>query len=558
MSRPQEGADLRRARDGALFSSIGVRGWLLGALMLTMAGRAQTQTVCQRPAMIRVRTRSPFDATDSARLGQSYLVRRKFGCAANAFSTANKREPRDASYLYFLGLSLEREGSEEASLQPLQEAAQRDAASAAVHVARGEALDEQGRRPEAEVEWRAALAIDATSGEALDRLSSDLLKDKDFLGVVSLLGEGRDRDSLSQTQTLNLGEALGLLVRMKEATAVLEGGLQRYPGSAALADELATVEVLAGQQDQAYATLKKAMEEHPGDRPTETLYLRTLISGHSKDADGWAKKLIAEHPRDSEILYLDANLARSEGNSARAMELIERSLAANAEDYKAQDLYAGLLVERGDFKGAQEHLEKAIALGDPDSDVRYQLFRVQTRLGDTAEAQKNLQAYTSRRATDKGRIDTAVDVDRGDQAMRGGDAAGAATLYRQALELAPGEALIHYKLSRALDALHDNAGELTELQRAIEFDPDFAEALNQMGYLSLHGGDTEKAEKFFLEATKASPSYVVAWTNLAVAYASEAKWQLAEDATDHALRLDPGNSVAARLKASIAGSRSTP
>jgi tetratricopeptide (TPR) repeat protein len=558
MSRRQEAVELGAARNGALYSAIGVGGWLLCVLVLTAAAGAQTQAGCQRPATIRVRTGTSFAALDSARLGHWYLERQMFACAVSAFSAANKGEPMNASYLYFLGLSLEREGKAEASLQPLQEAERRDPKSAAARVARGEALDELKRRPEAEAEWRAALAIDSSSGEALDQLSNDLLQDKDFLGVVSLLGEGRDRDSLSQTQTLNLGEALGLLVRMKEAIAVLEGGLQRYPGSAALADELATVQVLAGQQEQAYEILKKAMAEHPGDRPTETLYLRTLISGHSKDADGWAEKLIAEHPQDGEILYLGADLARNEGNSGRALELIERSLAANADDYKAQDLYAGLLIERGDFKGAQEHLEKAIALGDPDSDVRYQLFRVQTRLGDTVEAQKNLQAYTSRRATDKGRIDTAVDVDRGDQAMRELDAASAASFYRQALQLAPNEALIHYKLSRALDQLHDTADELDELQRAIELDPNFAEALNQMGYLSLHGGDSPKAEQFFLAATKASPSYVVAWTNLAVAYASEAKWQQAEDATDHALRLDPGNSVAARLKASIANSRSTP
>jgi tetratricopeptide (TPR) repeat protein len=489
-----EAVGLGATRKGALSAAIGGGGWVLGAVVLAMAAGAQT---------------------------------------GNG-------------------------GEGHAPSQPLQKAARLDPASAASHVARGKALDGLKRRPEAEAEWRAALSIDPLLGEALDQLSNDLIQDKDFLGVVSLLGEGRGRDTLSQTQTLNLGEALGLLVRMKEAIAVLEGGLQRYPGSAALADELATVQVLAGQQDQAYATLKRAMAGHPRDRPTETLYLRTLISGHSKDADGWATKLIAEHPRDGEILYLCADLVRSEGNSAQALALVERSLAADAEDYKAQDLYAGLLVEQGDFKGAQEHLEKAIALGDPDSDVRYQLFRVQTKLGDTAEAQRNLQAYTSRRATDKGRIDTAVDVDRGDQAMRDGDAAGAATFYRQALQLAPDEALLHYKLSRALDQLHDSAVELNELQRAIQLDPNFAEALNQMGYLSLHGGDTEKAERYFVEATKASPSYVVAWTNLAVAYASEGKWQQAEDATDHALRLDPGNSVAASLKASIAESRSTP
>lgn len=436
--------------------------------------------------------------------------------------------------------------------------AQADAASAAAHVTRGEALDRLGRRREAEAEWRAVLTIDASSGEALDGLSNDLTKDKDFLGVVSLLDQGRERGSLSETQTLNLGEALGLLARQKEAIALLNGGLLRYPDSAPLADELATVQILAGQQEHAYETLQRVLAEHPGDRPTETLYLRALMSGKSDKAAAWAEKIIAEHPRDAEMLYLGAELAQSGGDPKRAMELVKRSLAADAKDYKAQKLYADLLMESGDLQGAKEHLEKAIALGDSESDVRYQLFRVETKLGNTAEAKERLQAYRSRQAADKGRIDTAVDVDRGNLAMQNGDPAGAAALYRQALQLSPDEALIHYKLSRALDALHHSVEELDELQRAIQLDPNFAEPLNQMGYLSLHGGDAEKAEEFFVAATKASPSYVVAWTNLAATYASEAKWHQAEDATDHALRLDPGNRIAARLKASIAESRSTP
>ena len=300
------------------------------------------------------------------------------------------------------------------------------------------------------------------------------------------------------------------------------------------------------------------MAEHLADRSTETLYLRTLISGKSEKAAPLAEKLVAERPQDAEILYLSADLARSEGNLMRAQELVKRSLDANAKDYKAQELYASLLVESGDLHGAQEHLEKAIALGNPELDVRYQLFRVQTKLGDIAGANGSMQAYRSRRASDKGRIDTAEDVDRGNRAMQDGDPASAASLFRQALQLSPDEALIHYQLSRALDQLHDNVQEWSELQRAIQINPHFAEALNQMGYLRLHGGNARKAEEFFLAATKASPSYVAAWTNLVAAFASDANLQQAEEATEHALRLDPGNTIAVKLKASIANSRSTP
>jgi tetratricopeptide (TPR) repeat protein len=526
--------------------------------VLTASAVGQAHTGGERPAEIRVRTETPFAAEDSARLGHWYLDRKLFSCAGKAFSAASNQQSNNSSFLYFLGLSLEREGKLEASLKPLQKAARRNPMSAAPHLARGEAFDLLQRRPEAEMEWRSALTIEPSSGEALDHLSNDFLPDKNFLGMVSLLGQGRDKDSLSQTQTLDFGEALGLLARLEEAIAELKGGLHRYPGSAPLADELATVQILAGQQKQAYETLQAATAEHPGDQSTETLYLRTLISGKSEKASPLAEKLIAEHPQDAEILYLDANLARSEGNSMRAQELAKLSLAANANDYKGQELYASLLVESGDLRGAQQHLAKAIALGDPESDVRYQLFRVQTKLGHTAGANKSLQAYTSRRASEKSRIDTAEAVDRGNRAMRSGDPASAASLFRQALQLSPDEALIHYQLSSALDQLHDSDQEWIELQLAIQLNPDFAEALNQMGYLRLHAGDAQKAEEFFLAATKASPSYVGAWTNLAAPFASEAKWQQADDATNHALRLDPGNNIAVRLKASIANSQSTP
>lgn len=537
-------------------STTSLGAFLLSVVVLTTTAAAQT--VCPRPPGIRVRTGTSFAAADSASLGHWYLEQKSFSCAARAFSVASHELPNNSSFLYFLGLSLERDGKMEASLKPLQEAARLDPTNPAPHVASGEVFDLLNRRTEAETEWRSVLAIDPSSGAALDHLSNDLIQDKDFLGVVSLLGQGRNSNSLSQAQTLNLGEALGLLARLDEAITVLKDGLQRYPGSAALADEMATVQLLAGQQELAYSTLQRAITEHPEDRPTEALYLNALINGKSEKAAPWAEKLIAEHPKDAGILYLGAELAWSTGDSTRAEELIKRSLASDASDYKAQHLYGTVLVQRGDLHEAEEHLEKSIALGDPEPDVRYQLSRVQKRLGDTAGSKKSLQTFMSRNASEKSRIEAAEDVAQGDQAMQRGDPAASASLFRQALQMLPDAALIHYKLSRALDQMHESAEEWGELQRAVQLDPNFAAALNQMGYLSLHGGDPQKAEGFFDAATKASPSYVIAWTNLAATFASEAKWQQAEDATDHALRLDPGNNIAKRLKASIVNSRSTP
>lgn len=527
---------------------------LLLSGVLTVA--AQAQTGCPRPVAIRARNGTSSAAADSVRLGRWYLDRKLYSCAAQAFTVASKLRPDQSTYLYLLGVSLEKSGKVVAALKPLQAAARLDSVNVAPHVASGEAFDLLHRRADAEAQWRAALVLNPTSGAALDGLSNDLLKDKDYLGVVSLLRQGRSKDTLSQVQTLNLGEALALLARLNDAIAVLKSGLQRSPDSVSLADEMATVQLLAGQQELAYATLQRVIAEHPGDRTTETLYLRALINGNSGKAALYAAKLIAEYPKDAEILYLGAHLAQIAGNYKQAEELVMRSLALNADSYKAQQLYGMLLMQRGDLQASRRHLEKAIALGDDDPGVRYQLAHVEMKLGETAEAKKSLQGFMGRQASQKGLIDTAEDVAQGDGAMRDGKPALAASRYRQALQLLPAKALIHYKLSRALDQLHESTEEWTELQRAVQLDPHFAQALNQMGYLTLQSGNGQKAAEYFQAATKASPLYVVAWTNLAAAFASEARWQQAAKATEQALRLDPDNKAALELKALIADSQS--
>ena len=116
--------------------------------------------------------------------------------------------------------------------------------------------------------------------------------------------------------------------------------------------------------------------------------------------------------------------------------------------------------------------------------------------------------------------------------MTAGDPAQAVSLYKEALETDPDEPLLYYKLSRALDKVKDFAGEKAALQRAIQLNPNLAEAQNQMGYLADRDGDLAQAEGYFRVAVRASPSYVAAWINLAATLASQAKWQDARQALE--------------------------
>jgi superkiller protein 3 len=135
--------------------------------------------------------------------------------------------------------------------------------------------------------------------------------------------------------------------------------------------------------------------------------------------------------------------------------------------------------------------------------------------------------------------------------MGSGDAQRAASLYREALESDPDEPLLDYKLAKALDKLNDIPGEMAALERAIELNPNLAEAQNQMGYLAARSGDSAQAERFFRATIHASPSYVVAWINLAASLAGQTRWQDAKQAVDRALEIDPDNSEARRLGQAI-------
>ncbi len=163
-----------------------------------------------------------------------------------------------------------------------------------------------------------------------------------------------------------------------------------------------------------------------------------------------------------------------------------------------------------------------------------------------------MRLYQQLKQARSDKVQAAGKAEEGDQAMAAGDAAQAATLYREALQADPDEALLAYKLSRALDKLKDIAGERTALERAIQLNPNLAEAENQMGYLAARGGDAAQAEGCFRAAVRASPSYVVAWINLAATLADEAKWQDARQALGHALEVDPDNADARKLSQALA------
>jgi superkiller protein 3 len=284
---------------------------------------------------------------------------------------------------------------------------------------------------------------------------------------------------------------------------------------------------------------------------TQILYCRMLVSGHAERAPQLAHQLLLAHPSNWEVLYLNSLLETQDGDYKHARVHLERSVALNPGDPKSQKALGDALVKVQDLQGAREHFERAIALGDPEPEVQYELAKVLQSLGDHDQAQQRLRIYQEVKAAQSDRIQAAGKSEVGDQAMAAGDAAKAAEFYREALATDPDEPLLSYKLARALDKTNDLVNEKAALQRAIQLNPNLAEAQDQMGYLAARNGDIAEAETYFRAAIHASASYVPAWINLSATLASEARWQDATEAVNHALAIDPSNAEARQLQQDI-------
>jgi superkiller protein 3 len=404
---------------------------------------------------------------------------------------------------------------------------------------------------EAEAEWRAALAIDPQSAIALDSLSQHLVDGKDYSSVIALLDRPDVEANRTAVQSLNLGIAYAGRAQLEKAASVLRDGFNDHQDSLPIADELAVVLMLLGNNEEAYTVFDLALSKHPSDQPTQILYLHSMVTSKSDRALDYSSKLLAAYPDQWEVLYLAGVLESRKAEFEQARAHLEHSVVLNPGYYQSQEALGTVLFELGNLPAARQHLEKAIALGDNQQEVEYELAKVLQRLGDTAQAQDKFRIFQQLRKARSDAAQAAGKAEMGDQAIAAGNPSQAASLYQEALEINPNEPLLYYKLSEALDRTKDFAGEKVALQKAIQLNPNLAEAQNQMGYLATRTGDLAQAEGYFRVAVGVSPSYIVAWINLAATLASEEKWQDAKQALSHAIEIDPNSAQARQLEQAL-------
>jgi len=501
---------------------------------------------CTGPPALGSKIHSAPDSGSYVQLGTWFGDHRQYVCAVEAFRAGLKLEPGSAQLYYLVGLSLYTSGHADQAVDPLQRSVQLIPDALKPHLVMAMALTQLHRMEDARAEWEAALKIDPHSTEALDGLSKSLLVEGNFRAVIGLLQSAPPKE---EVLALDLAQAYDRAGMLDEAAKTLNEAVRANPSSMPLSEML--VMILARQahfEDAAKLAAKRA-QLHPRDLQAQELYLHVLVlNDDTKAAQPLARKLLVAAPHDFGVLYLNGVLERESGDYPAARKHLEEAIAIDPKHYNSRYNLGVVLAELGDPEGAREQLEKALALGATEPQIRFKLAAVLRTLGETQLAQEQLKLYQQE---EKAKADRTLAASKSAQAakeMENGNPAKAAALYREAFTAYPNSASLAYKLAIALDSAGDIEQERTVLEQAVQLDPDFALAQNQLGYLASRGGDTASAEEHFRQAVRASPGYAQAWVSLAATLGMESRFPEAQEAIASALRLDPNNAEAQQLR----------
>jgi Flp pilus assembly protein TadD len=179
---------------------------------------------------------------------------------------------------------------------------------------------------------------------------------------------------------LNLGNIYMRQGRAKEAEAELTTALRLDPRNVPTLVNLADLCRATGRETDAERFLKTAIGIEPGAaEAVHALGLLYVRTGRNRESIAQLKRAYELLPRDSRYGYVYAVALDSQGDTAKAVEVLAAVHRANPAD---RDVLAGLATfeaKRGDFGAAARWAETLVALRPEDKDARALLGQINAR-----------------------------------------------------------------------------------------------------------------------------------------------------------------------------------
>jgi tetratricopeptide (TPR) repeat protein len=486
-------------------------------------------------------------------LGVLYAQADRVSCAIPSFEAALKLQDQNWEVHYNLALALLRKGDRALATRQLQTAILQKPDSVSAHFALATLLESERKLSEAENELRSALTADPTFTLASIKLSEILIAEGKPQSAVAVL-EDASKQAPAADQVVPLAGALAAAYAetgdRERALTTLKALVAGHPDSA---DAYFDLGLFYAKDDKpeskeaAVTEFQEASRLDPGANAARLALGQVLLAlQRYSDAIRVLLESTRREPKNADGFSALAAAYQRVGKNDSAIAALTQAVTCDPKDPTLRFQLGMLLAQSGKTSEAIQQLQVAERMKPSDAELHHQLALLLEKTGDTERARAEQGRFKASQSQRDNETSIAKFNEEGNRFLNSGNPKDAAESYRKAVRLKPSDAKLHYNLSLALDRLGDVTDERSELLRAIELDPKFAVAHNQLGLLALQGHQYyekaehyEEAERRFKRALAIDPKFAEAESNLGILYSQLGKNAEAASLFQQATQHDP-------------------
>ena len=428
----------------------------------------------------------------SAQLGE-------FGRSLEFAERALARDPDDWRALWLQGAARFSSGHASEALPPLERACEIDSTQTEVLRTTARVAESLGRTAVAERAWRRLVWADDDDGEAWFQVAAAQARRGDFKGAQGSLERAVELNPMRPGLTFlegwvkeNLGDDAGAIELYRHHLAVHTDDIGTRRRLVALYAQLQ-------RYDEAYAEAKRVTAAVPDD--PEAMQVEADLALKLKkgaEADRVIARLRAMNPGEPDNTARAVVVLARNGRGRDAGRMADDWMFQHPADEAGPVLATRAWTAAGFPDSALARARRGVALSPDSTEPRRMLARALQGVGRYSEAEREWLAV---RAVIPG--DPGVSLELGGCRERAGNVDGAVSAGRDALKIAPDWA---QALNFVGYVLADHDRELPEarrlIERALEKDPDNGAYVDSYGWVLYRQGDLDAARSHLERAVR--------------------------------------------------------